>query len=87
MKSSDAARRHGVRYNAELAAGWVVVNSYISEKTGRTSYTWWYGPDSGWGTTSGPLGYAVAVFPTRHDAEMALRRVFGSGFRGRGYTA
>lgn len=67
--------------------------SYIVTVTSRTErggeiVTYWYGPRSGWGTTSGPRDSA-AVFPHRVAAEDALRSVFGSvaAARRRGYKA
>jgi hypothetical protein len=40
---------------------------------------YWYGPDHGWGTTSGARAdYAVATFPSRLAAENALRKVYGT---------
>lgn len=53
---------------------------------GRDIVTYWFGPNHGWGTTSGPRDSA-AVFPHRVAAEDALRSVFGSvaAARRRGY--
>lgn len=49
---------------------------------------YWYGPGSGWGTTSGPREHA-ATFTTKGLAEAALRRVFGTlaEAKRRGYRA
>lgn len=45
----------------------------------RTLTTYWFGPDHGWGTTSGGrTDYAVVTFPSRLAAENALRKVYGS---------
>lgn len=39
--------------------------------------TWWYGPDHGWGTTSGSReDSTVALFTSRLATENALRTVF-----------
>jgi hypothetical protein len=52
------------------AKGWVV---RMTSNSGHVS--WWYGPDRGWGTTSGPLDYSVAVWNTKREATAAARRL------------
>lgn len=85
-----SGRTGGARYTGQTK-GWIVSCSrtFPSAKTGQpvTHVAYWYGPRHGWGTTTGPLGGQVVVFPTKGDAEDALRSVFGkpSGWRGRGY--
>lgn len=54
--------------------GWVVQAVHVGP-TGRTITSYWYGPTHGWGTTSGLLAEA-AVYPTKVEAEAALRSVF-----------
>lgn len=56
------------------AKGWVV--RIVTRFNGHQIASWWYGPAHGWGTTSGPLDYDVAVWPTRKAAEDA-RAVWG----------
>lgn len=51
------------------AKGWVV------RLTSDTHVSWWYGPQHGWGTTSGPLDYSVAVFPTKKEAVAQARQM------------
>ena len=67
----------------------VTVTSPMPE--GRPDHvSYWYGPDHGWGTTSGPRESAgVMRFPHRVAAEDALRSVFGSvaAANRRGYKA
>lgn len=43
----------------------------------RIRVSWWYGPDHGWGTTSGPLEYSTAVFATKAALVEAARKVYG----------
>jgi len=48
---------------------------------------YWYGADHAWGTTSGPLDYSVAVYPSHGAAVKALDSVYGdySTWFARGY--
>lgn len=40
--------------------------------SGSDHRAYWYGPDSGWGTTYGPLDYSVRVFATEAGARLRL---------------
>lgn len=63
-----------------MQKSYVVQTTYSPEgKSPLVSY--WYGPDSGWGTTAGPLSDAygeIATFTSRMAAVRALKRVFGT---------
>jgi hypothetical protein len=52
------------------AKGWVV-----RWTTGTGHVGWWYGPDHGWGTTSGGLDYSVALWDTKREAVAAIRQL------------
>jgi len=78
------SRYGGVAYYRG-AKGWVVAHTYVAP-SGRALTSWWFGPDQGWGTTYGGLAHpGPQVWRTKHDAEMALRAVYGtpSHWRGR----
>jgi hypothetical protein len=73
------------------SGGWLVKARYSGTRKDGTPFehfTYWYGPDHGWGTTSGPLDYSAAWFRTKADAEAALRSVYGNlgTARRRGYS-
>ena len=55
------------------AKGWVVrlTQTY---KDRQPHVSWWYGPNHGWGRTSGPLDYSVAVFDTKKEATQSARQ-------------
>ncbi|MBO0881500.1 MAG: hypothetical protein J2P17_14380 [Mycobacterium sp.] len=78
MKISALERRDGKPYAAD-ATGWVVESRTRDGDHEHVGY--WCGPSSGWGTTYAPLTvdpcWTVRVWPTKHDAEMALRRQYG----------
>lgn len=59
-------------YEEGTTAGWVVQVLH-----GKYPPSYWYGPRSGWGTTSSSsLDYGVIVFRTNALAVAALRRTF-----------
>lgn len=61
--------------------GWVVESRHMltgKDGVAREHITYWYGPDHGFGTTSGALESSAPVWPTRKAAEQALRKTFGS---------
>lgn len=64
-----------------LARGFVVARAG-TVPSGREHTSWWYGPDHGWGTTSGPLDRSVALFASRAGARLAIQQ---AGVGGRGY--
>lgn len=68
-------------------ATWIVTHAVTPEGMAKPLIGYWYGPDHGWGTTSGSFEDA-AEFPTKRAAENALRRVFGrpAVWRRRGYV-
>lgn len=55
--------------------GFVVRGRFATPAKGdrpeREHWSWWYGPDHGWGTTWGPLDYSVHVFASRPAARTA----------------
>jgi hypothetical protein len=61
------------------ARGWMVGHTARLGTARRESTAWWYGPAHGWGKTYGGLGYpGPRTWPTKADAEAALRHVYGS---------
>lgn len=57
--------------------GWVLRDEVRYPAPRGLHVSWWYGPDHGFGTTYGSLGYSTAVFPTRLAAEEAYRTIYG----------
>jgi hypothetical protein len=60
------------------ARGWMVAHT-APAPSGRVFTAWWYGPDHGWGQTFGGLAHpGPRVWPTKFEAEMALRSIYGT---------
>lgn len=58
------------------AKGWVVRRTY--KYAGKPEHaSWWYGADHGFGTTSGPLDYCVAMFRTKREGFEAIAALYG----------
>lgn len=75
----------GAHYSEDLTSGFLVeIRSKFIPKNGPQveveSVSFWYGPNHGWGTTSGDLDYSVRVWNSKTKVELAMKRV---GMKGR----
>jgi hypothetical protein len=73
----------GQHYSEDLTSGFLVEvrNRFIPRNAPKDSVgveveslSFWYGPNHGWGTTTGPLDSSVRVWDSKTKVELALKR-------------